>query len=180
MIRIADIDGQRLNFPDGWDVATYDKLRFYKNHFQSFAGGVKGLDVVAISPDKVCWLIEVKDYRQHKRTKLGTVFAETAAKILATLAGLAAARVRSYDSIEKSFADKALKTKSFRVVLCIDQPQHNSRLFQQIINPQTAHIKLQQAVRVIDPHARCSGAGVADIALPWTTTRPNQLQQAPA
>lgn len=95
MSQIADVDGQRLTMPAGWWVWKYDDSSFHRNQFQGFAGGSKAMDAVAFAGDGTLWLIEVKDYRRHRRTKLGSVFAEVAAKVRATLAGLAAARVRA-------------------------------------------------------------------------------------
>ena len=87
-----DIDGQRFHFPDDWQVLKYDDSAFHRNQFQSFAGGAKAVDAVALSPTGECWLIEVKDYRRNRRSKPGSVFAETAGKVRATLAGMATAR----------------------------------------------------------------------------------------
>ncbi|MCA8917197.1 hypothetical protein [Aromatoleum bremense] len=162
-----DIDGQRFHFPDDWQVLKYDDSAFHRNQFQSFAGGAKAVDAVALSPTGECWLIEVKDYRRNRRSKPGSVFAETAGKVRATLAGMATARVRANDSQERVFCDRALHGDSLRVALHLNQPAHASRLFPQVVDPRTALTQFRRELRAVDPHAICCGKGVARPALPW-------------
>ena len=168
MSRELEVDGLRFLFPAGWNALKYDDSVFHRNQFQSFAGGSKALDAVAISPDSVLWLIEVKDYRHNPRSKVSSVFSEVAAKVKSTLAGLATARVRANDKAENDFAKQAMSTKGLRVVLHLDQPQHNSRLFKQVVDPRTATRYLRDKVRAVDPHAICCGCGVTAAKLPWT------------
>ena len=104
----VNIDGTRFSFPDGWRVLKYDDCSLHRNQFQPFAGGSKALDAVALAPDRTMWLIEVKDYSDSRRSKAGTVFSEVAAKVRATLAELAVARVRATDDDERDFAHEAL------------------------------------------------------------------------
>lgn len=170
MSQVKDIDGLRFSFPDDWRVLKYDDSSFHRNQFQSFAGGSKAVDAVAVSPNGDCWLIEVKDYRRSRRSKPGSVFAEIGAKVRATLAGLSTARVRANDPDEKSFASYVMQGSSLRVVLHLDQPTHNSRLFPQVVDPKTALTQLRREVRAVDPHALCCGLGVAIASLPWTVS----------
>lgn len=167
MSRVQDIDGKRFTFPEGWQVLKYDDCSFHRNQFQSFAGGSKALDAVAVAPDRTVWLIEVKDYSRNRRSKAGTVFSEVAAKVRATLAGLAVARVRANDLGERDFAHGAVGANNLRVALHLDQPVHHNRLFKQAIDPKTARTQLRREVRAVDPHAVCYGHGVAPNQLPW-------------
>ena len=164
----VNIDGKQFTFPDGWQVLKYDDCSFHRNQFQSFAGGSKALDAVALAPDHIVWLIEVKDYSGSRRSKAGTVFSEVAAKVRATLAGLAVARVRASDNGEREFAHEALGASSLRVALHLDQPGQSSRLFKQVIDPKTARTQLRRELRAVDPHAMCYGHGVAGNLSPWT------------
>jgi len=93
MSQSVDVDGMTLTMPAGWWVWKYDDSAFHRNQFQSFAGGSKAVDAVAMATGDVLWLIELKDYRHHPRTKPSSVFAEVALKVRATLAGLAIARL---------------------------------------------------------------------------------------
>ena len=165
-----NIDGKQFTFPEGWQVLKYDDSSFHRNQFQSFAGGSKALDAVALAPDRTLWLIEVKDYSRSRRSKAGTVFSEVAAKLRATLAGLAAARVRANDKSEREFAHEAMGAGSLRVALHLDQPERSSRLFPQVIDPKTARTQLRREVRAVDPQAVCCGRGVGQAPVPWTVT----------
>ena len=164
----VNIDGKQFSFPDGWQVLKYDTCSFHRNQFQEFAGGSKALDAVALSPDRTMWLIEVKDYSRHQRSKAGTVFSEVAAKVRSTLAGLAVARVRANDKSEREFARRAMNASSLRVALHLDQPEQSSRLFKQVIDPKTARTQLKREVKAVDPRAVCYGRGVDLKAMPWT------------
>lgn len=165
-----NIDGKQFTFPGGWQVLKYDDSSFHRNQFQSFAGGSKALDAVALAPDRTLWLIEMKDYSASQRSKAGTVFSEVAAKVRATLAGLAVARVRATDNDERDFAHEAMGASSLRVALHLDQPVHHTRLFKQVIDPMTARTQLRREMRAVDPHAVCYGHGVAQTLVPWTVT----------
>ena len=81
-----------FDFPDeDSEVAKYDDWSFYRNQFQSVCGGTKAIDLIFVEPQRT-WLIEVKDYRHHRRTKIAALADEVAAKVRDTLAGLAACR----------------------------------------------------------------------------------------
>lgn len=167
MTQSLDVDGKRFMFPTDWQALKYDDSAFHRHQFQNFAGGSKAMDVVALSPDRELWLIEVKDYARQRRGKRESLFDEVAAKVRATLAGLAVARVRANDLNEREMADKAMRALKIRVVLHLDQPKHPSCLFPQIVDPCSATLKLRQQLRGVDPHAFCYGTGLAHPAVPW-------------
>jgi hypothetical protein len=170
MSRTASVDGLTLTMPDDWWVWKYDDSSFHRNQFQSFAGGSKAMDAVALAADGTLWLIEVKDYRQHRRSKPGSVFAEVAAKAQATLAGLGVARVRANDLGERDFARQAMGCTQIRVALQIAQSGKPSRLFPQVVDPQDAQLALRRAVRAVDPHPLCAAGAIDDQHLPWATS----------
>lgn len=59
----------RVTFPSSWSVERYDQWAFF-DRFKSACLGNKGIDVVALdSTGKGLWLIELKDYRVHRREK---------------------------------------------------------------------------------------------------------------
>lgn len=167
----VDVDGRTFLFPAGWQVLKYDDSSFHRNQFQSFAGGSKAVDAVAISPTGECWLIEVKDYRTSRRSKRETVFFEVADKVRATLAGMATARIRANDADERHFCEQAMRGSTFRVALHLDQPTHASRLFQHVVDPRTALTQLRREMRAVDPHAVCYGTGVGEKTVPWRIER---------
>ena len=155
--------------PEDWWVWKYDDSSFHRNQFQSFAGGSKAVDAVALAGDGTLWLIEVKDYRRHRRSKPSSVFAEVAAKAQATLAGLATARVRANDQAEQQLAHKAMRCSRIRVALQLAQPVSRSRLFPQVVDPADAQIQLRRAVRAVDPHALCAARSIGNDHFPWST-----------
>ena len=177
MIGIAEVDGLRLTMPAGWWVWKYDDSSFHRHQFQNFAGGSKAMDAVALADDGTLWLIEIKNYLRHKRTKPGSVFAEVAAKARSTLAGLATARVRANNQADKDKASAAMKCRQVRVALQMIQPLKPSKLFPQIVEDQDARIKLRQAVKAIDPHPLSATREMNDPRMPWQTEpipTPNQ------
>jgi hypothetical protein len=168
MSDLIEVDGKGFVFPAGWQVWKYDNSTFHRRQFQNFAGGSQAVDVVAVSPDNTLWLLKVKDYRRQRRSKTESVFAEVAAKVRSTLAGLATARLRANKEEERSLADQGMRANNIRVVLHLDQPYHVSLLFPQIVEPKSAMQLLQIALRPVDRRAVCYGHGLKKIVLPWT------------
>ncbi len=70
-----------FHFPDQWQVAKFDQWSFCRKQFQYVCGGAKSLDVLAIGPRRSLWLIEIKDYRRHRRTKAIDIADEVAFKV---------------------------------------------------------------------------------------------------
>lgn len=143
----------RLQFTFGASsqVTKYDDWSFFRNQFQNTCGGAKAVDLVCLSGN-CCWLIEIKDYRQHKRTKPQDIGDEIAIKVRDTLAGLVAAKVNASDSDEKYFAKTALKCRSIKVVLHLEQPKKHSRLFPRAIDPASVTQSLKRQLKAIDAH----------------------------
>lgn len=146
------VDGFTVAFPEGWSAAKLDDWTFYQRRFQGLTPGVKAVDVVAVDPARTLWFIEFKDYRVHPRTKPLDLCDELALKVRDALALLAAARCNANDPDEKRDAAQALKCKTMRVVLHLEQPQQHSKLFPRAINPANILQKLKQRLRSVDPH----------------------------
>jgi len=176
MSQTIDVDGMTLTMPAGWWVWKYDDSAFHRNQFQSFAGGSKAVDAVAMATGDVLWLIELKDYRHHPRTKPSSVFAEVALKVRVTLAGLAIARLRANDLSDKSHAQQAMACAQMRVVLQVAQPVKPSRLFPQVLDPMDAQIGLKRAVRAVDSHPMCIYGNATQRRCPWTTSATEQCR----
>jgi hypothetical protein len=159
----------KLNFAfaDGWNVSKYDEWSHYRNQFVKVCVGVKAIDILALEPRGCCWLVEIKDYRKHVRTKTIDLAEEVAEKARDTLAGLVAAQFCANDEAEKSSARQALRSANLRIVLHLEQPTKHSKLFPRAINPATVLQRLRQLVKAVDPHPL-----VVEIAtmrnLPWS------------
>ena len=153
-------------FPDGCEASKYDKWAFYQERFQSVAGGSKATDFICLA-DGVAWLIEVKDYRQHPRTKPSNLGDEVAVKIRDTLSGLATAYANADDGAEKDFAHRAIETGAWRVVLHLEQPGGGTRLHPKAINPANVSLRLRQKLKAVDPNPVVMNKGVP-ANVPWS------------
>lgn len=163
-------DSLTFTFPNGWTASKYDEWKYYRLHFMKVCVlGVKAIDILALQPKACCWLLEVKDYRIHQRTKTIDLADEVAEKVRDTLAGLAAAQFQANDAEEKAAARQALQSTGLRVVLHLEQPAKHSKLFPRAINPATVLQRLKQLIKAIDPHPRVvEKASIAGI--PWEVT----------
>lgn len=143
-----------FDFSAGWEVSKLDEWSFYRNQFQRVCNGTKAVDIVAVEPGDACvWCIEIKDYRRQVRKKPRDVWEEMACKVRDSLALLAAANVNANDDQEKAQARRALRCRSIRIVLHLEQPGTPSKLFPRKIDLANTQQKLRQRVRAIDPHA---------------------------
>lgn len=140
-----------FQFPNAWQATKFDQWSFYRNQFQSVCGGAKAIDILALDPDDRLWTIEIKDYRQQRRTKTGQLAEEVACKVRDSLAALVAAKINANDPEEKRLAQDALTAKEIRVILHLEQSMNPSKLFPRI-NPANIHQKLKQLIKAIDPH----------------------------
>lgn len=149
-------------FPEDWEASQYDEWAFYRNQFQRVVAS-KAVDFVCVA-EKSTWLIEVKDYRSHRRTKASALHDEVAAKVRDTLAGLAATAANASDAAEKQVARRALAKRRWRVVLHLRQGRVATRLKPKAIDSAMVQAKLRRAVKAIDPHPRVVEG---DAGLPW-------------
>ena len=161
------MDGLIFSFPSDWQVAKYDETAFYRQQFQSFAGGSQAVDIVALAGE-VLWLIEVKDYRRRKREKSIGLADEVALKVRSTLAGLATARVRANDDSERQFARRAMLASQLRVALHLEQSKKPSRLFPRAAEPKAIRLALKKALHPVDAHPILVSQTSPACPAPWS------------
>ena len=166
MIEIEEGD-LTFSFPEGCKAGKYDEWAFYRNQFISVAAGSKGVDVVCVSPN-AAWLIEIKDYRQHRREKKMGVADEVARKVRDTLAGLAAASANANCPVERSLARDALRARRWRVALHLEQPGTRRRLWRRAFNVHDVQMKLRQKVKAVDAHAVVRDRMARSNNVPWS------------
>jgi hypothetical protein len=167
---IVLIEGRLVfNFAGSCQAAKYDDWAFFRNQFQNTCGGAKAVDMVFVS-NNTSWLIEVKDYRQHKRTKPQDIGDEVAIKVRDTLAGLVAAKMNSNHPDEKQFAKKALQSKLIKVVLHLEQPLKHSKLFPRAIDPAAVKQTLKHKLKAIDAHPCVVNKNNLSLDMDWTVT----------
>jgi len=146
------VEALSFTFDDDWLASKYDDWSFYHNRFRKIRDQVKAIDLLAIDPDRTAWLIEVKDYRRHPRTKPIDLAEEVAHKVVDTLAALLPARLNGDVAEETAVAKAALHAGRLRVVLHLEQPATHSKLFPRAIDPANVLMKLKTLIRSIDPH----------------------------
>ena len=140
------------------------------NHKNTF--GVKAIDIAAIDPSQVAWLIEIKDYRFNQRTKAIDLADEIAIKVRDSLAMILAAVTQANNASEKSMADAISRAKRIRVVAHIEQPETPTRLRPRAIDLNALRMKLISKLRFLDPHLRVVESSRME-NLPWTVNRLN-------
>ncbi len=143
-----------FSFPNDWQATKYDAWSHYRNQAIKLCGGSKAIDILGLEANTACWLLEVKDYREHRRTKAIDIADETAMKVRDTLAALVGAQHHANDNAERTQARKAVRAGSIRVVLHLEQPKQHSKLFPRAIKPADVLQRLKQQVKSIDPHPR--------------------------
>lgn len=172
-----NVDGMQLDFPAGWMTAKCDDWAFYRKQFCKLKDGIKSVDLLALSPrvtgdpaEPTLWMIEVKDYRRHQRTKTISLHEEMAGKVTGTLALMLPAKLSATVTGEKTMAGKALNAKRLRVVLHIEQPRVVLAFFSKshAINLSSVQIELRKRVKAIDAHPEVLDSSSARV--PWTVT----------
>jgi hypothetical protein len=151
------VDTLTCSFKAGWKVAKYDAWNFYRKKFQGIRVNVKAVDLFVLSPEKCLFLIEVKDYRRHVRTKPSELSAEVSCKVFDSLAALLPARLNATDMSERRFASLALAATNLKVVLHLEQPAQPSKLFPVAIDPSNVQMQLRQVLKCIDAHPKVPG-----------------------
>ncbi|MGV7208512.1 hypothetical protein ACLB1G_11730 [Oxalobacteraceae bacterium A2-2] len=149
-------------------ASKYDQWSYYRNQFQR-VGNSKAVDIIVLQ-DSVMWLIEVKDYRLHGRTKVIDLADEIAIKVRDTLAGLVAAKVHAPDMDEKRFAATAVRARSVRVVFHLEQPATRSRLRPQWIDAAQFTLKLRTLLKAVDPHSLVVSRNAGQALVDWSVT----------
>ena len=157
----------KFSFPDHCEAGKYEEWSFYRNQFQSVAGGSKAVDILCLSGGAT-WLIEIKDYRQHPRQKRIGIGDEVAGKVRDTLAGLAAASANANCGDERALARRALQTRQWRAALHLEQPNARSRLWRRSSYVANVLSKLRTKVKAVDAHPVILNREANRPNVPWT------------
>lgn len=159
-----------FTFAAGAEADKYDDWSFYRNQFQQgcFTDN-KAVDLLC-ELNQSAWLIEVKDYRVHPRTKAVDLAEEVAIKVRDTLAGLVAASVGANDQDERGFARRMVRARRMRVVCHIEQPAKGSRLRPRVIEPDKLKLKLRTLLKAIDAHPIVMDRSSTTTTLPWVVS----------
>lgn len=158
-----------FSFDPSCHAEKYDEWSFYRNPFQKTCGGAKAVDIICLS-NNTCWLIEVKDYRQYKRTNPQCLGDEIAIKVRDTLTGLVAAKMNAKNDFERDFAKKTLKCNVMKVVVHLEQPQKTSKLRPCAIDPAAVKQSLRRLLSAIDAHPKVVDKANLHPNMGWTVT----------
>ena len=174
-MRIAEGSVQMF-FEEGSRVLKYDDSQYFKQHFRHTAGGSRAVDAVCIAR-AACWLVEIKEIQRSLSDdpglhdlKIQRGLKDAALQVRDTLAGLTVAGVRA-DGAERQFAQEALATGNWRVVVHVEQRgARQSRLRPQAVSLVSVQSKMRKAefVGAIDPKARAVDSGCGQ-NVPWRT-----------
>ena len=157
-----------FSFPAGCQASKYDDWSFYSNQFQPVANGCKAIDILCVEGN-VSWLIEVKDYRWHPRTKAIDIAGELATKVRDTLAGLASAAKGANEADERQYAHQSLAKRQWRVVLHLEQSTTSRRLRPKPIDTATLLLKLRtKKLKAVDAHPVICDRNNLPHVIPWT------------
>ena len=173
-----------FTFTEEWNVSQFDEWSFYRGQFARFGdskiacnqegcrgvvhcavckakriAGNRGIDILAIGPKSVCWLIEIKDYRTTRVTNFEFLADEVALKVRDTLSCLVAARLHANLAAEKAQADQALGCRFIRVVLHLEVPPSNRTLSPANTLRANVQQRLRQLVKAVDTQARVVSIG---------------------
>ena len=188
----------RFTFPDDWSPkpSIPDGWAFYRRQFSRNLNGVeyicleckarvhcascnsrvplgvKAVDFAAIDTSNTVWLIEVKDYRFHQRTKAIDLADELAIKVRDSLALILAAATNANDPDEKAMAIAIARASCIRVVAHIEQTVQPTRLRPRNIDLVSVREKLRRLIRFLDPHPYVVESNYMS-NLQWTTVTTN-------
>lgn len=169
MMTPLKVENLYFYFPSNWLASKYDDWTYYQKHFRQIVTRTKAVDVLAIDPQNTAWLIEVKDYRTHPRSKKTPLPNEIAQKVRDSLAGIASASLNANVSDERTHAQAMFQSQEIRVVLHLEQPNKSSRLFPRVFDPANIQKQLKQLVKSVDPHPKVVERQNMQ-NLPWTVT----------
>jgi hypothetical protein len=156
-----------FRFAPDVQASRYDEWAFYRNRFQNqCARANKAIDLLCCGR-QTTWLVEVKDYRQHARTKPVALADELAQKVRDTLAGLAAGQWQAHVADEKNLARKALRARHVRVVCHLEQPAKATRLRPRAIEPDKLKDQLRRLLKAVDPHPMIVDKATLAPSMPW-------------
>ena len=142
--------GLTFDFPDDWSVCRPGATSYYSVRFQQFCGSCKETDFAMFDPGSgKLWLLEVKNFATHARSKPIPLKDEFAQKVRDTLALITASAYCDQTPSQPKemeageFARTARAATSLGVVLHCEPQPRPSKLF-----PATAEMaNLLQAIK---------------------------------
>jgi hypothetical protein len=142
-----------FTFSDADFAEKYDDWQHYRNVYQKACGSSQAVDFI-VSTGRELWMIEVKDFRRHRRTKEISLHDEITKKVRDTMAGLISAQFNAANTSEVQYARSATSCTTLRIGVHLEQPRNPSRLFPHSVDLANFTIKLKQNLRFADCHPK--------------------------
>ena len=159
-LRVENLD---FTFATDWQATKYDDWSFYRNQFLKQGSGIKAVDLLAIAPDRTCYLVEVKDYRHPDSKKPSKLPEAIASKVLMTLAAMVPAGLHANDPDEKEFAARVLRSSALCVVAHIELPRRHMP----VVDKADLAQKLAQLLRAVHTRPKVVSKS-AGSEMPWS------------
>ncbi|WP_273220905.1 hypothetical protein [Pseudomonas sp.] len=163
-----DVDGLIFTFPDTWQASKFDEWSFYRRHFMTLRNNLQAVDILVLSPEKVTFLVEVKDYRHPDAGKPSELAETIVNKVLSTLAALLPARLHASTPLdEKTLSKAVLGCERLQVIVHIEQPAaHQPR-----VDLADLKQKLKSKLRAIDAHPKIVSI-TKPLGMGWVVSNP--------
>lgn len=144
------VENLNFSFPANWLASKYDDWSYYRNQFSRQGNHIKATDIVALSPEREAYFIEVKDYRHPDTIKPSELPEAIAKKVLFTLAAMLPAKLHANEPAEKQIATQVLNCISLTIVVHIEQPQNH----QPVVDLADVKQKLASLLKAVDKHPK--------------------------
>ncbi|WP_439834885.1 hypothetical protein [Aeromonas caviae] len=140
-----------FSFPDSALATKFDEWRFL-NEYQKEHQGTKAVDILAMEDElaKVCWFVEIKDYRDRPKIKLVELVDAVNQKVRDSLCVLDVAKTSAV-GIERDCAHSASSVTHRRVVLHIEPLPSTSKIFPTTKDFPNLKMLLKSRLNDIDP-----------------------------
>jgi hypothetical protein len=113
--------------------------------------GIKAVDLLAVSDDKIAYLIEVKDYRMSIESGPEELPRLVAEKVFDTLAAQIPCKLNANEVSEREIAGLVAECRQLVIVLHIEQPIIPKGIFRPYL-PVNLQSRLRQKLKAIHAH----------------------------
>jgi|GEM_PF-4250942 len=162
-------DSLEFTFPTGYEAFKLDEVSYYRSHLQNKFSGTKSVDFVCYETNGTnAYLIEVKDYSTHARTKKIPIEEEISLKVRDSLWILSAIANECNDTNVSALARQFHAKTKIHVYLHLEQP-YTARAFHPILSEANLTTALNRILKPVTGKARLSN--ITRNGSPWTVRR---------
>ena len=160
--------GLCFEFDEDLEVIKYDEIGgSYREQLLRCFNGLKAVDFICKRQSEL-WLLEIKNYAEHDRTKSGSVVDEFLEKVRDTFTGITTLCLISNRKDKRHYLS-LLKAKHIHLVLhCDFKKQMKTRDL--LTKQRTLQEQLRKKLRFIDSHVKVTCIQNPAKRLPWSTS----------